>query len=228
MENSLLLYLNKRLNQEHLAEKKQKAPGPVLTISRETGCGALKIARKLAVKLNQPNDKWKVLSKEIFEESARELEMNQDKIKKIMSAENRNTFDEILAALSSKRYKSELKIRKTVVKAIHSLADDGYCILVGRGSHLITKDISHSLHIRLTAPLGWRIAQVAQNHRLSEEKAREFIIKTEKERENFRKHIIPDAEHNDQFDLIIRMTNFSEDQIVDILFNAMKSKGLAE
>ena len=55
---------------------------------------------------------------------------------------------------NTKSFKSDRKIIKTVIDVVHSNAEDGNCIIVGRAGHVIAKDIDNSIHIRLFAPLG--------------------------------------------------------------------------
>ncbi|HBL74851.1 MAG: hypothetical protein A2W90_07780 [Bacteroidetes bacterium GWF2_42_66] len=229
MEDSLLLYLNNRLGKKEEGFSPQDMlPGPVVTISREVGCAGVKLANKLAKKLNEQGGKhkWKVFSKEIFEETARELEMDQQKLKNILKAEGRNTFDEILGALGDKRFKSERKIRKTVYDAIRTIAADGYCIIVGRGGNLITRDIENSLHVRLKAPLDWRIKKIAQSHGISITEAIKFIEKTEKERESVRKNIQLVALTDEQYDIEINVASFSTIHTIEIIEKTMLLKGL--
>jgi cytidylate kinase len=116
-----MIYLNKRLHENKMYPQENREPGPVITISREVGCGGVKLAKMLAEELNHNFaicKSWRVLSKEIFQESAKELNMEMSKLNKILKESDRNTFDEILAAFGDKHYKSERIIRKTVIEDI--------------------------------------------------------------------------------------------------------------
>jgi cytidylate kinase len=155
----MMVYLNKRLHQnESKYQSASNEPGPVICISREVGCGGVNLARLLAVELDKQSicKKWRVLSKEILEESARELDMDPNKLRNFLKEGDRGLFDDILTAFSEKRFKSERKISKTLIDLITSFANDGHCIIVGRAGHIIARDIKKSLLIRLTAPLDWR------------------------------------------------------------------------
>lgn len=231
MEDSLLLYLNKRMGKdEESFSSEDLLAGPVITISREVGCAGLKIARKLADKLNQSGGKkkWKVFSKEIFEDTAHELQMDHQKIKNIFKTEGRGTFDEILGALGDKRFKSERRIKKAVTDAIRTIAIDGQCIIVGRGAHLITRDIKNALHIRFSAPLAWRTKMIAKGHNITELEALKFIDKTEKERESVRKNINPENKQDENFDLDINISVFNGRKVIELLNKAMIIKGLTK
>lgn len=227
MKDSLLLYLNQRLGKNKgIHSPVEYAHGPVITISREVGCGGIYMACKLIEQLNKKREKrnWEVFSKEIFEKTAKELEMDHHKMSRILRTEGRNSFDEILGALGSKRFKSERRIQKAVFDTIKDIATDGYCVIVGRGAHLITHEMEDSLHIRFHAPFLWRKEQIMKRRNMSEKEAVEYINKTEKERESIRRNIHPKNMKEEPFDLEINVAVFSSVAIVELIEKAMALK----
>ena len=203
-------------------------PGPVITISREVGCNGLLLAKMLAERLNEINhlEPWRVLSKEIFQESARELDLDLNRVTKIFKQKDRYAFEEILTAFNTKNYKSDRKIIKTVIDVVHSNAEDGNCIIVGRAGHIIAEDINNSLHIRLFAPLEERIKSVMLRRDLCRIEAIRFIQSVEKDRQSFRESIINSFKRTENFDLIINTSSFHEAQIINLILDAIKEKGL--
>ena len=231
MNNVMMVYLNKRLHQN--AKKYQSdnnVAGPVICISREVGCGGVNIARLLAAELDKHTicTKWRVLSKEILEESARELDMDPNKLRSLLKEGDRSIFDDILNAFSDKRFKSERKISKTMIDLITSFANDGQCIIVGRAGHIIARNIEKSLLIRLTAPLHWRIRHVMEKNNLNVRQATEFIEKNEKERHNLRKHIAGDHGYEDEFDLTINLSRMNIQEVLSLIQSAAKSRKMLE
>lgn len=228
MNNTLMVYLNKRLHQyDPKYQSSSHQPGPVICISREVGCGGVNIARLLAAELDKQTfcKKWKVLSKEILEESARELNMEPNKLRSYLKEGERGLFDDILNAFSEKRYKSDRKINKTVIVLIASFASDGHCIIVGRAGHIIAREIEKSLFIKLTAPHDWRVKQIMEKNNLNMREAMDFIEKTEKERHNFIKHIA-DETKDVGFDLTIDLSRNSSSDVVAIIRFVAQNKGL--
>jgi len=231
MNNTLMLYLNKRLHQNNSNYKSDThPPGPVICISREVGCGGVNIARLLAVDLDRLGDckKWRVLSKEIIDESARELQMEPNKLRRYLKEGDRGIFDEILAAFTEKRFKSERKINRTLIDLISSFANDGHCIIVGRAGHIIARDIEKSLFIKLIAPLNWRVKQIMEKNNLNMREAMDFIEKTEKDRQNFIKHIADENYGDVVFDLIINLSKLNITELIGIIKFAAQIKGLLE
>jgi cytidylate kinase len=231
MNNTLMVYLNKRLHQNdsrYLEPNSQ--PGPVICISREVGCGGVNLAKLLTNELDKHCvcKKWKVLSKEILEESARGLNMDPNKLRNYLKEGDRSIFDDVLSAFSEKRFKSDRKISKTMIDLILSFANDGYCIIVGRAGHIIARGIEKSLLVKLTAPMEWRIKQIMEKNKLKMREAAEFIEKTETERENFRKHVAGDQTQPEEFDLCINLSRMKIDPVISTILVAAQTKGLLE
>lgn len=230
MGNSLMIYLNKRLQEETLYKKDPATTaGPVITISREVGCNGLKLANQIAGKLNQQKlyPVWKVLSKEIFYESAKELNLKPERVRRIFKQTTKYTFEEILKAFGEKQFKSERKIAKTVADVVRTFAIDGNCIIVGRAGHIIAGDIKNAFHLRLVAPLEYRLKVIMENKKMSRDEAIEFIHRVERERIAFRNAILQGHRINEIFDLTINRAAFTEEEITDIIDYTVKEKRFA-
>jgi cytidylate kinase len=230
MKNTLLNYMNKRFGEVSKSPYGSKSPGPVITISREPGCGGLKIAEKLAGSLNEfvTCKRWQVISKEILQQSAKELEIDPQKIRRVFTPNERSVFDEILDAFNAKSYKSDRAILKTVRDVIRTFAFEGCCIILGRAGHEIASDIEQSLHIRLVAPLDWRVDRLAFHKRISHQEAMDLIVELEKNREAFRKYYINKKQPEELYDLVIDVSKFPGDKIVQLIKTAVDLKGFKE
>lgn len=226
MSNLLLSYLNNRMLESEAEKKGAKTvSGPVITISREVGCNGVKLANQIAEYLNSksPGTSWKVISKEVFYESAKELKMQPDQVRKTLHQTEKFTFDDILKAFSDKNYKTDITIRKTMKRVILQIASDGFCIIVGRAGYIIAKGIKNALHIRLVAPVDYRINTIIQNKNFNREGAISFIERVEKERTQFRKSILNDNPSNEMFDITINRTTFGDKEIIELIeFAGMK------
>lgn len=228
MSNALLDYLNKRLEHENVYEYKNKTPGPLITISREVGCNGVKLANKITDSLNKRHlgPEWKVLSKEVFFQSAKELDINPEEVKRVFRYAENYTLNDILNAFSNKKFKSERKVVKTVREVIRSFADEGFCIIVGRAAHIIAHDIKNALHLRLFAPLEYRIKTIMENNHLNYEEAMNFIRKVEKERKAFRKSIGDEENKDFIFDLHINRASFPDEEAIDLIEFAADKKNI--
>ncbi len=228
MGNLLLNYLKERDAAREASKNASNLGGPLITISREVGCDAVGLAEKITTRFNskQPKIKWKVISKEIYQETAEELQMDPKEVFKVLHKSEKFAFEKVLKAFSDKHYVSEAKIEKTIREVILHNAIDGHCIMVGRAVHIIAKDIKKALHLRLVAPLEYRVSSIMQNNHLNEEDALEYIKKVDKERKTYRKTLLKDCPQNKLFNLTFDRSVFTNEEIVDIIeFSAMK-KGL--
>lgn len=69
--------------------------------------------------------------------------------------------------------------------AIKKIADEGSCILVGRCADYALSDYNNAIHIFIYADLDARIRRIARIYNLSDTKAKELILKTDKKRASY-------------------------------------------
>jgi cytidylate kinase len=208
----------------------KKEPGPVITISRECGCFAGEIAEKLVLRLTEENkkvkkEKWSWISKEILNDAATKLHSNAKQIEHFFKSESYKFLVDIMASFS-KPYASDDLIKRTVTKVVKTYAEQGNVIIVGRAGFAITKDIPRSLHIKLIAPLNWRIKSVAKRYNLTEQEAKKRIEDTGNKRDSFVK-LFYGKEHDDSvFHLVLNRDKLSVDEIVEQIMLLAKEKKL--
>lgn len=227
MENTLITYLNRRLAKRANQEESLREHGPVITISREIGCSGTAFAQVLAEKLNalSPKNEWKVLSKEIFHQSAQQLDIEPEKVSQIYKRDTRNLFEELLDAFNNRDYHSDWKVRKTVVNVIRSFAEDGYCIIVGRASNIIAADIERALHIRIVAPYKYRLKKVMKRRNMAKEEASAFIEKVENERESYRNTAMgKNSKQGEVFDITLNRKTFKKKSMLSLVELAIREK----
>ncbi len=224
MENILLKYMDIRFNQG--SEMLPATPAPFITISREFGCPSKLIANKLTTEINkmQKAHSWHFINKEIIEESANKLNVDPMKIKSVLSAEKRGIMDDVISSFSSKYYINSISIRKTISDIIKSIAIKGYVIIVGRGSVAITKGFSNSLHIRLQAPLEWRINEVCRVNGLSRPDAEKMANDTDTKRAALIESFLKCKPDQSIFDLIFNCKTMDVNEIVKSIIYVMELK----
>ncbi len=176
MDNILMHYFNERFAQVGLRNRTMAEKGPLITISRQAGCPAGLFAERLKENLEKQANKRseaeiRIISKEILSEAARELGMSEKKINEIVEASHRTTIEEIIEALASKYYKSDIRIRNTISEVIRSIAASGSVIIIGRGAAALLQDRTHTLHIRLEAPEEWRVERLVRKYGWKAEEA---------------------------------------------------------
>jgi cytidylate kinase len=176
---------------------------------------AQKLSAILSEKKSIADDKfpWKWYSKEILDESAKQLQMDPSKIKYVFDYEKKGSLEDFFGSFSS-YYQSDKKIRLTIGKVIRDIAEQGHAIIVGRGGIAITRDIERSLHINLEAPLEWRSVRLSQRYDMTLEKAKSCAIETDKHRKEFRDYFEGKNTDYTRFDVTFNCMTLTVDEIV--------------
>ena len=204
--------------------------GPVVTISREYGCPAKVIAQDLSIKLNnmlfRANRKhqWRWISKEILEESARELKMNKHIVQDVVNAGERGVMDDLIWSLSKKFYTGETKVKKTLAEVIREFARQGRVIIVGRAGVSLTRDVKESLHIRLIAPFEWRVQTVSERYALSYHEALKKTREIDAKRNQLHEFFLGKKMDNSIFDIVFNYMSMNENEILDTVVSIMEMR----
>jgi cytidylate kinase len=233
MSDILFNYLNRRLHEDEGEDKAvRKEAGPVVTISRQSGCSARRLTQKLVEELNKKArnregaKEWDYINKELLEKAARELNVKPSEIAYVFKYQERNALGDIFASYANKYYKSDRKIRKTIADVIRSISAEGNIIVIGRGGVVLTKDIMKSLHISLEAPLEWRSLMISERYDLSFAEARKSVLEMDKKREKFRESFEGRNTDYTWFDVTFNRMSLTENEIIETIIKMMETKNL--
>jgi cytidylate kinase len=216
MKNVFLQYFGSRLSTTDM-DLAIKDPN-IITISRQPGCNAKLIARLLREKF-KPSDKWQLINRQILEESAKELDMEIHKVSTLLTSKQRGVFAEILDSFSTKQFKSDRKVKQTVFEMMESFMQENNTIIVGRGGIHICGHEPNTLHIRLTAPLDWRIKQIQKRYDMTREEAFTYVNEEQLKRDNFIASMQELSSYSRCFDVTINCSTFTIEQIVNIIYD---------
>lgn len=228
MENLLFEYMNRRSGADNKSLPAQPTLGPVITISRSTGCSANQIAYLLGrlIETNSAQPHWKLISKEILQKSAEQLNLDPDFLRNVVTDSNRGMMDQIVESLSSHSFKSDAKILKTIQHVIRQFAEQGSVIIVGRGGAGICSGIDKALHVRLDAPLEWRINEIATKLEFTKEYASKFVHEHDKQREAFISKLYGGKPEVFVYDFVVNCSHFTPEQIAEIIYQTAVTKKL--
>ena len=207
--------------------------GPVVTISRQTGCSARRIAIKLSKILTgysymsetKTDAEWQWADKDAFRQASKEVRQEME-ARKIDNPEMLEKLEMVSNAFSNEKFTDVLDENAiTILKdIIVKLAIQGRYIILGRGATTILADLPNKLSIRLEAPLEWRINRVAQIKNMSHDQAEKHVMEADERRRQFTETVIGRTYVNTDFDVIFNYASLSDDQIVDAIVNILKSK----
>ncbi len=209
-------------------------PGPVVTISRQSGCSAQRIAIKLSKILTgysymsdtKTDAEWKWVDKEIFEEVVNDI------IEEVKSGEYDDT-DEAVKMLGqvAKAFSNETiydisddRLIDTFKGVVCRLACKGRTIIVGRSAGVILREVPNKLNVRLEAPMEWRINRIMQLRDFTQAEAVKYVKEMDTKRDTFIERIIGRKATNDDFDVIFNYASLQDDEIIDAIVNILKNK----
>ncbi len=203
---------------------------PFVTINREFGCIALHVANKLADLLNERSEPavlWVAYDRELIDRVAQELHLQRDVVESLDGA-RRSGMTELFDALLNRRVAESVIMRKQA-EVIRSLAFHGHSVIVGRGSHLLTRDLKTGLHVRFVAPHEWRVERVARARNISLAEARRIVAEGEKERAQFLRTCFIQAPGDSfPYDLIIDVGRFAPAEVAEIVAAAVLTPRFGE
>ena len=214
------VYIERHYNESEEARlhKRKLHPGPTITISRQTGIGGTVICEKLSEYFNKNSisgyDDWTYFDKDLMEKVMEDHNL-PDHFMKYLSEEKPTKFDSWVSEMLGISPSKFLLLHKTS-QTILKLAGYGNVILVGRGANIITSIFPNTFHVRLVAPLEFRIENAAELYNVEKKKAAEFI----KEEDEARKAYIWKYFHKDIEDPLLYHTVINT--------NFLKSEDIAE
>ncbi len=231
MDNLFLKYMRERTGRKKSPGRDFDSPGPVITISREYGCPGRRIARTLSETLTAKNKslgnnrEWRWISKEIIEESARDLRLSPALMEDLSEYKERGFFENLALFFSDEYYPSDVKIKNTIAKFIYTASLEGSVVIVGRAGEAITKNFTNSLHIKIQAPLEWRAKNVADAQGMTIQEARKEAMEMDHRRSSFRNYFEKDRPDVDYFDVFYNCATLSDDEIVESIVILSESRG---
>lgn len=209
-------------------------PGPIVTISRQSGCSAKRIAIKLSKILTgysymsdtKTDAEWRWVDKNIFENVVDEIieevkegdyddkEESIEMLKKVAHSFSNETIYDI----------SDEKMIDAFKGVVCRLACKGRVIIVGRSAGVILRDLPNKLNVRLEAPMEWRISRIMQLKDCLQAEAVEYVKEMDLKRDSFIEKVIGRKAMNDDFDVIFNYASMQDDEIIDAIVNILKNK----
>ena len=174
------------------------APPPhrFVTVSRQAGAGGRTFARQLVERLNVlPHDRlWSCWDQELVEKVSEDHGIEKAIVAKLEDAPH-NWLEEMFENVSSaeaKRHPDEFMVYRRVAMTVQALAEAGNAVIVGRGSVFVAHGIAGGLHVRLVAPVAWRVENVARRDGIDRKQAAAKVAQIDRSREMFYKRHWPD------------------------------------
>ena len=199
-------------------------PRLAVTISRQTGSGALAVGEKLAAYLEAraPRDllPWRVCDRNLVRKVLADHKLPQ-RLAQFMPedrvSEVADTIDEMLG---NHPPTSEL-VRQTA-ETILRLAEQGHVILIGRGANIITSKLDHVFHVRLLGSLERRVSHIQEIRGVGKTAALAFIRNEDRGRRRYlKKHFGQDLDDPLLYHMIINTDRVPYERAAQIIGEAV-------
>lgn len=219
-------YFDTRYQAEMLGRPADQT-GPVITISRLTGCDGREVAAELVAQMNLRYDtnRWKWVDKDIIYHAAYELKTDTNRVETYYQGLGMPDISQMIMAFSGS-YVTDSSVKKAIREVVMSIARDGYAVIIGRGGVSITRDMVNALHVRLVAPVYWRVQNVMRKKGMIIEKAEEYTLQTDEKRHRLivdfldKKPLCIDY----LFDVTLNRSSFTLEQISSLIMTMYESK----
>lgn len=197
----------------------------VITINRMYGSGGRTVAEMLSKRLNIPYYD-KDLSRLASDESGiSEALFNQadEKVKNALGLFKGKKYKGELLTPESKGFTTSENLFNYQAKVIKDLANEESCVIVGRCANYILKDYDNVLSVFVHAPMEFCLEQAALKKSLPLDELEEFVLKTNKQKENYYKYYTG-SEWSDarNYDLCLDSSKLGFDRCVEEIISYMK------
>lgn len=192
--------------------------GPFIAFSREEGSLGGYVALDVAARLG-----WDVFGKELVEEMSRKAQVRRTVVESL-DERARGAAQDWVASLMDRESLPHHSYQHHLLRVLTTVALHGKAVLIGRGANFV---LPHDcgLHVRVTAPLEVRVANIARDLNLSEDEAYRFVVHSDDERAAYvRQHFHKDVAHASHYDLVINTGHLSRQVAVEMVLMAAKDK----
>ena len=211
--------LEVRLHEWSLHEKhSQFRPKPVITITRQPGCGGEAIAERICAELG-----LHLYSRELVEQIARDAKVSTQLVSSL-DEHMRSELEEWLAEFQGDRNLSTQAYLESLKNVLFTIAAHGSAVIMGRGANFFLPP-DKRIGLCFVAPLDLRIKNTMKELGLSEKGARERISGLEAEQRRLVEKCfhadIRDATH---YHLVVNTALVKPETIVQIVKVALTAQ----
>lgn len=160
----------------------------IVTIEREYGAGGSVVADQLARHFG-----WKLLDQELTARIAAEACVDQSVVagcdecvdgplRRLAKVFWRGSYERMLPMRDDRPFDADCMV-DMATKIIGEAAEEGHCVIVGRGAPYILRNRRDTFHVFLYAPRDFKIDRLSR--RMSEKEATELVDTIDRERAEF-------------------------------------------
>lgn len=200
----------------------------VIAISRQFGSGGHEIGRKLAEKLG-----IKFYDKELIAKIAKDSGMSEHLIEYYDEMPTKSLIFSLAMdayPLSFSEVPLNQKVYQAQVETIRKIAGEQPCVIIGRCADSILNNCANVVSVFIHADMSAKIERVSDREGLTQDKARDKIIKTDKKRSSFYNFYSDDRKWGEanSHDLTLNSSVLGIDNSVELLYQYIKLRGIID
>jgi cytidylate kinase len=204
------------------AELKEE-PGevnPAITLSRETGTGAIELSDKLVDYLNNrfkvSEYPWTIFDKNLVKQVLEDHDLPK-RLERYIPEDKTSRIGDTISDMIG-LHPPSWELVKHMHDTIYRLAKMGNCIIIGRGGNIITHDLHNVLHLRLVGTLEKRIARYKNQYHITEDEAGARIKKEDRIRRRYLlTYYDKEIEDPSNYHFVINIDRFTAEALVEFI-----------
>ena len=199
-----------------LKEDKKVIPRfSVITVCMEPGSGGSIVAAEIAKQLD-----FDFFHHEIINKIAKSSQISIEVIE-TLEKERLSGINDFISSLIDDKYLWPGLYLEHLMKIVHVIGEHGRAVIVGRGANFILPK-QERLSVRVVSPLDVRIQNVVHEYGVSENEAKQRILRRESMRRAFvRQSFDEDIANPLNYDLILNMRKLSNKSAINAVIGAL-------
>ena len=198
----------------------------IITIEREYGCGAGQIAQELASRLG-----WKLWDKDLTAEIARTANVDSSAVS-VCEERVDSAFQRLVKVFWRGSYERSMHMEhqpfgpdrmvEVGEEVMLRIAEEGECVIVGRGAPYFLRERGDVFHVFLYAPRSEKLRRIQSQGR-SLHDAEDLVDTVDRERALFIKHYFnADWPTRSLYHMMIN-TAIGDERVISIILNGMRT-----
>jgi cytidylate kinase len=198
----------------------------IITVEREYGCGAGQIARQLSSKLG-----WKLWDRELTAEIARVANVDSSAVSMCEERVD-SAFQKLVKVFWRGSYERSMHLEhqpfgpdrmvEVGEQVMREIAEQGNCVIVGRGAPYFLRDRSDVFHVFLYSPRGEKLRRIQEQGR-SLQDAEDLVDSVDRERMLFIKHYFgADWPTRSLYHMMIN-TSIGDENVISMILHSMRT-----
>ncbi|HNU52564.1 MAG TPA: cytidylate kinase-like family protein [Verrucomicrobiota bacterium] len=195
-----------------------------VTISRQTGSGAWRVAERLAEFLQErvppASCRWTVFDRELVERVLEDHNLPRE-LARFMPEDRVSAVEDAMQEFLGLHPPFSTLVSQTT-ETILKLAELGGVIVIGRGANVITSGLPHVFHVRLVGSLPSRLERVRERLGMDARSALEFLLKADRGRRRYlRDYFRAEIEDPLVYDLVVNTDRANLDDVAEMIGQAV-------